>query len=134
MGFFFVPLSIVTFSDLSVVQTPTGTALFSLLRNIGSSVGVSIVVGALIRNTQRNFADIAPGVSLYNETYRHVPPPLVWDIETNSGLAAIGHEITRQATASAYISDFLLITIATVVCIPLVYLCRNPRAKRSVAS
>ena len=134
MGFFFVPLSIVTFSDLSVVQTPTGTALFSLLRNIGSSVGVSIVVGALIRNTQRNFADIAPGVSLYNETYRHVPPPLVWDIETNNGLAAIGHEITRQATASAYISDFLLITIATVVCIPLVYLCRNPRTKRSVAS
>lgn len=132
MGLFFVPLSILTFSDLSPTQMPNGTALFALSRNIGSSVGVSIVVGALIRNTQRNYADIAPGVSPFNEVYRHVPLPPFWDINTANGLAAIGHEITRQATASAYISDFLLLTVASIVCIPLVYLCRNPRAKRVV--
>ena len=72
MGFFFVPLSILTFSELSPTQMPNGTALFALSRNIGSSVGVSIVVGALIRNTQRNYADIAPGVSPFNEVYRQI--------------------------------------------------------------
>ncbi|MBL4720420.1 MAG: DHA2 family efflux MFS transporter permease subunit [Alphaproteobacteria bacterium] len=132
MGFFFVPLSIVTFSDLKAAQLPTGTALFALSRNLGSSIGVAVVVGALIRNTQRNYADLTPIVSPFNEIYRHVPLPSMWDIETRSGLAAIGHEIGQQASASAYITDFLLLTIASVVCIPLVFLCRNPRAKKTV--
>ncbi|MFT6583378.1 MAG: DHA2 family multidrug resistance protein [Alphaproteobacteria bacterium] len=132
MGFFFVPLSIVTFSDLTAAQMPTGTALFALSRNLGSSIGVAIIVGALIRNTQRNFADLTPGISPFNEIYRHVPLPAIWDIDTRSGLASIGHEITLQASASAYITDFLILTIASVVCIPLVFLCRNPRVKKAV--
>src|SRR3546814_2787379 len=54
LGFIFVPLSTVTFSTLAQHYRNEGTAMFSLMRNIGSSIGISIVFTLLARNTQVN--------------------------------------------------------------------------------
>lgn len=134
MGLFFVPLSIVTFSDLTPEETPDGSALFALARNLGSSIGISIVVATLIRNTQRNTADIVQGVNPFNETLRHVPMPEQWDMSTQSGLAALAHEVNQQALSTAYSTDFLILTVCTALAIPLVYVCRNPNLKPAARS
>ncbi len=59
LGFLFVPLSAATLSTLSPEQRTEGAGLYSLSRNIGSSVGISVVNALLTRNTQVNHADIA---------------------------------------------------------------------------
>ncbi len=52
LGFMFVPLSTITFSTLPGMFRTQGTALYSLMRNIGSSIGISLVIFLLTRNTQ----------------------------------------------------------------------------------
>src|SRR6185437_4403830 len=58
LGFIFVPLSTVTFSTLPVADRTQATGLYSLSRNIGSSIGISIVSALLVNSTQINHADI----------------------------------------------------------------------------
>ena len=52
LGFVFTPLSIITFSTLPRHMLTQGTAIFSLMRNIGGSIGISIVETLLAQNTQ----------------------------------------------------------------------------------
>ncbi len=58
LGFLFVPLSAATLSTLPPEHRTEGAGLYSLSRNIGSSVGISVVNAMLTRNTQINHADI----------------------------------------------------------------------------
>ena len=51
LGFVFVPLSAATFATLSPEMRAQGTAIFSLVRNIGSSIGISMVQTLLVRGT-----------------------------------------------------------------------------------
>ena len=66
LGFLFVPLSTVTLATLSAEHRTEGAGLYNLSRNIGSSVGISVVNALLTRNTQANHADIAQHVTAVN--------------------------------------------------------------------
>ena len=70
LGFLFVPLSVVTLSTLSPELRAEGAGLYSLSRNIGSSVGISVVNSLLTTNTQVNHADIAQHVTAVNRMLR----------------------------------------------------------------
>lgn len=63
LGFIFVPLSTVTFSSLAPRYRNEGTSLFSLARNIGSSIGISLVMTYLAQHTQINHAAFADFLS-----------------------------------------------------------------------
>ena len=63
LGFLFVPLSAATLSTLPLLERTEGAGLYSLSRNIGSSVGISVVNALLTRNTQVNHADIVQHVT-----------------------------------------------------------------------
>src|SRR4029077_2010465 len=60
LGFLFVPLSAVTLSTLPPAQRAEGAGIYNLSRNIGSSVGISVVNSLLTQNTQANHAAIVP--------------------------------------------------------------------------
>src|SRR5258705_676525 len=69
LGFLFVPLNTVTFATLAPEQRADGTGLFNLSRNVGSSVGISVVSYLLIRNNQVNHATIAGHVTAVNHAF-----------------------------------------------------------------
>src|SRR6185312_932612 len=69
LGFLFVPLTTVTFATLPTRLRPDGTGLYNLSRNIGSSVGISVVSYLLVRNNQINHANIASHVTAYNHAF-----------------------------------------------------------------
>jgi DHA2 family multidrug resistance protein len=122
LGFLFVPLNTVTFATLAPEQRADGTGLFNLSRNVGSSVGISIVSYLLIRNNQVNHATIASHVTAFNHafdnsTVRHALSP--W---TASGRAALDQVIQTQASIISYIDDFKLMMILSLVAIPLILL------------
>jgi MFS transporter, DHA2 family, multidrug resistance protein len=119
LGFLFVPLSTVALSTLAPKQRTEGAGLFSLSRNIGSSVGISVVNSLLIQNTQVNHADIVQHVTAVN---RILADPIItqfWNPLTAAGRAALDAMITRQAQIIAYLDDYKLLMIATLVVIPL---------------
>jgi MFS transporter, DHA2 family, multidrug resistance protein len=119
LGFLFVPLSTVTLSTLPPQQRTEGAGLFSLSRNIGSSIGISVVTSLLTQNTQANHADIARHVTAVNRVFESPNIAHFWNPATDAGRAALDAMITRQAQIIAYLDDFKLLMIATLVVIPL---------------
>ena len=119
LGFLFVPLSVVTLSTLPSELRAEGAGLFSLARNIGSSIGISVVNALLIRNTQVNHADIAQHVTAVNRVFQEPTIAQFWDPVTAAGRAALDAVVTRQAQIIAYIDDYKLLMIATLLVIPL---------------
>jgi MFS transporter, DHA2 family, multidrug resistance protein len=126
LGFLFVPLSAATLSTLPLSERAEGAGLFSLSRNIGSSVGISVVNSLLVQNTQANHAAIAPSVSAINRGFDSPAIAHFWNPMTAAGRAALDAVITRQAEIIAYIDDYKLLMIATLVVMPLLLVFKRP--------
>jgi DHA2 family multidrug resistance protein len=127
VGMMFVPLTVITFATLPVELRTDGSALFHLLRNLGSSIGIALAVTYLTRSTQHNRAELAEFASPLNEILR--APGLFgdWDLSSQAGLAAIELEINRQASMIAYVNDFHVMTLLALAALPLILLARNVR-------
>jgi DHA2 family multidrug resistance protein len=119
LGFLFVPLSAATLSTLPAEQRTEGAGFYNLSRNIGSSVGISVVNALLTRNTQVNHASIASHVTAVNHGFNNPAVAHFWDPMTAAGRAALDSVITVQAQIIAYIDDYKLLMIATLAVFPL---------------
>jgi DHA2 family multidrug resistance protein len=119
LGFLFVPLSTVTLGTLPPEQRTEGAGLYNLARNIGSSIGISIVTSLLTRNTQANHAEIVQHVTAVNRMFETPAIAQFWNPATDAGRAALDAMITLQAQIIAYIDDFKLMMIVTLAAIPL---------------
>lgn len=123
LGLLFVPVSILTYATLSPSLRAEGTALFSLSRNLGSSVGVSIVMAALTRNIWINQQELAARMQLPPELLAALPPTP----EAMAMPLAIMSELTHQAAEIAYVNNFHLLMWVSLAAIPLVaFLSRAP--------
>jgi DHA2 family multidrug resistance protein len=125
LGFLFVPLNTVTFATLAPEQRADATGLFNLSRNVGSSVGISVVSYLLIRNGQINHATIASHVTAVNPGFRDSVIAHAWSPWTASGRAALDQVVRNQASIISYIDDFKLMMILSLCAIPLVLLLRR---------
>jgi DHA2 family multidrug resistance protein len=128
LGFLFVPLSAATLSTLPAEARTEGAGLYSLFRNIGSSVGISVVNALLTRNTQVNHAEIASHVTAVNRGFEAPAVHHFWDPLTAAGRTALDAVITEQAQIIAYIDDYKLLMIATLAVLPLLVVFRRPSA------
>jgi len=126
LGFVFTPLSIITFSTLPRPLLTQGTAIFSLMRNIGGSVGISIVEALLAENTQIVHSRLVEHLRPDNPLAQApaLAPP--FSLTIPSGIAALNAEATRQAAMVAYIDDFKLMMIMVIIGLPLLLLLRRP--------
>jgi DHA2 family multidrug resistance protein len=130
LGFIFVPLSTVTLSTLSLELRAEGAGIFSLSRNIGSSVGISVMNALLITNTQINHAEIAQHVTAVNRAFDGAAITQFWNPLTAAGRAALDAVVTQQAQIIAYIDDYKLLMIATLAVIPLLVVFKQASAGR----
>ncbi len=124
-GIAYVPMATLTFATLAPELRNEGAALFSLTRNIGSSVGISAVQALLVSNTQIVHATLAEHVSPWNLLARD--PNLAAQLASHSGTAALNAGLTTQAAMIAYIDDFQLMFILTLATLPLLLLVRIAR-------
>ena len=127
MGLVFVPLSAATFATLSPDMRAQGTSLFSLVRNIGSSIGISLVQTMLVRNTVIAHAALTERVTYSNLAGQSPAIAKAFDMSTRGGAALLDSAVTHQATMIAYIDDFWLMLFLTVAVTPLLLLIRPPR-------
>jgi DHA2 family multidrug resistance protein len=122
LGLIFVPLQTLAFETLTARLRTTGAALLNLSRNIGGSVGISIVSTELVRMTQVAHADLAHNIT--EQTLPTIDPTVlqtVYPVVGQAALAMINGEITRQALFIAYLDDFKLMMIVTFAVLPLLF-------------
>lgn len=122
IGLIFVPLTTVAFWTLPVSLRTEASTLTSLMRNYGSGIGVSIVIGVLSRTHSNAGAFLAERANPYSDIVDAPWFPEHWNLGTTEGLSALGAEVSRQAMAIGFINDFHLITIGALASIPLVLL------------
>jgi len=120
IGLVFVPLTILAFGTLTPAYRADGAGVFTLVRNLGSSVGISIMQALHTENTDRVHARLVEGLRPDNPLMRLLPPP--FSLTNPAGIAALDNEVTRQASMVAYIDDFKVMAIVALLLIPALFL------------
>ena len=126
LGLVFMPLNAIAFATLDPKYRTEGSSLLNLFRNIGASVGISVVTAQLARGVQASHADLAG----------HVTPEALFGLDASiaerfgemgsAAFAMIDAEVNRQAAMIAYLDDFWLMTLVTALVVPLVVFLRRP--------
>jgi DHA2 family multidrug resistance protein len=124
-GLIFVPLSTVAFATLSPALRNEGAAMFTLIRNIGSAVGISVLQFMTIRNASTVHARLVEGVRPDNPAVSSAMPDL--DFSSAAALARFNGEITRQASMVSYVDAFHALFVVTIIVAPLILIMRPPR-------
>ncbi len=125
-GLVYVPLAAISFATLPGVFRNEGTAIFSLIRNIGSSLGISTVEALLTHHQQVLHERLAAEVTPYHQGWHALS---YVQLHSVSGLAALNHEVTHQAAMLAYNNDFWLMMWLSLLAVPLTMLLKRPPTK-----
>jgi DHA2 family multidrug resistance protein len=127
LGLIFVPLSTATFATLSPQMRSQGTAIFSLVRNVGSSIGISMVQTVLERSTVSTHAALVERITYANPAWNNPIVASTYDLNHPSGAAALDAMITQQSSMIAYINDFRLMLYLCIGVVPMLLFIKTPR-------
>jgi DHA2 family multidrug resistance protein len=134
LGFIFVPLSAAAFATLAQRYRNEGTAMFSLVRNVGSSIGISVVMTFLGHEAQVSHAGLGESINQFSRALHGPGIPEIWNLHSQLGLAALNGMVNHQAVTIAYLNDFRLMLYLTVLATPLLLLIRPPKRAGAPAS
>src|SRR5438445_9250762 len=134
LGCTFVPLNLLALSGLPHHILTQGTAIRALMRMLGGSIRSAVLETQLTQNTQiahsRLIEHLRPDNPLAQAPYLSAP----FSLTDPSGIAALDHEVTRQAAMIGYIDDFVLMLIVILASLPLLLLVRVPRRQPIAAA
>jgi len=125
IGFVFVALGTVAFGTLPPALRTQGTGLFNLMRNIGASIGISMMGYLLARNSAVTQAGLVEHVTPFRQVIRDHAQQL--GLAIPGGRAALAQLVTAQAETIAFIDNFKLMMFVSLLAIPLVMLVQRPR-------
>lgn len=125
LGLVFVPISTMAFSTLNPSGLPDATALFTLVRNIGSSIGISAFAVMLTQNTQINHSELSAFINPFNPNLWIANPSAAMGDRT--ALSQVDGLVNIQAQMVSYVSDFKLMMLVTLSAIPLIFLLKSPK-------
>jgi MFS transporter, DHA2 family, multidrug resistance protein len=127
LGFIFVPLNTVAFATLPAHWRTDGTALWTLVRNLGSSVGVSVVFAELVSKTAVFHSQLVEHITPFNGALQDADVSGVLSMTTDAGRALLDQMVTTQAEIMAYSNDFRLMTFISLAAFPLLLFLRTTR-------
>jgi DHA2 family multidrug resistance protein len=131
LGLLFVPISSIAFSTLPNHLRTSGTSLTTLVRNIGSSVGISMVIANLTSKTTYMHERLTESVTPFNQALQMPDVAAVLNLGTDTGRAMLDAIVTQQAAVIAYANDFKLMMVLTLLSIPLVFVIGKSRVQQS---
>ena len=127
IGLIFVPLNTLVFATVAPALRTEAASFYSLLRNLGGSVGVSLSVGILARQTQIAHADIGGAVSPF--TVPGADPNIAQALGATGDtiVALLDQVVNGQAAMIAYLDDFTLMMWLSLIAIPLIFVLKTPK-------
>jgi MFS transporter, DHA2 family, multidrug resistance protein len=134
LGLLFVPISSVAFSTLPGHLRTGGTSILTLMRNIGSSIGISMVIAQLTSGTTVMHARLAEDVTPFNDALQMPDVASMLNIKTDMGRAMLDMIVTQQANMIAYLNDFKLLMFLTLGVIPLVMIIGTAKKPTAAAA
>lgn len=124
-----MPLNILALSTLPRHILTQGTAIRSLMRNLGGSIGISVLVANLAEETQIVHSHLVEGLRPDNPLAQAPYLAAPYSLSTPGGIAMLNAEVTRQAAMVAYIDDFRLMMLIALATFPVLLLLRGARRR-----
>ncbi len=129
VGTIWVPLTVVTFSTLPASVRTETTAVYHLLRNIGSSFFISMMVTQIVRSTAMNYEHMTELATPYSRSFALPWVSGEWNMNSVESLATLSKEMARQASMISYLNAFGMYTLVSAAAIPLILLVSKPQKK-----
>ncbi|HEY6966781.1 MAG TPA: DHA2 family efflux MFS transporter permease subunit, partial [Burkholderiales bacterium] len=126
-GIIWVPLQSVGFAWLQPSQRTEAAAVLNLVRSVGSSIGVSIVLTMFTRSSTTARAQMVEHLTPVASAFRHADVVRGWDLSTVEGLAQAQRQVELQAQMIGYNNDFLMLACGALLALPLLLLIPNPK-------
>jgi MFS transporter, DHA2 family, multidrug resistance protein len=123
LGMIFVPLNTVAFASLAPALRTDAAAIFMLLRNIGGSIGISVAVAMLQRQTQISHADLGSGITPFSLPW--ADPATLAAAGAGAIVSVLDGTVNRQALMIAYLDVFRAMAIMSVSVLPLLLILRS---------
>jgi MFS transporter, DHA2 family, multidrug resistance protein len=135
LGFVFIPLSTVAFQTIDPKLRTEATSLFNLVRNLGSSIGISMMAAVLTANVQVNHAALAAWISPFNPNLNAlgIDPSFLASGAGAETAAQLNGLINAQSLMIAYLDDFRLMFWITLCALPLLLFMRYKPVKHTPA-
>jgi DHA2 family multidrug resistance protein len=127
-GLVFVPLSTVAFLTLSNDLRTDGTSMLTLLRNVASSIGISVVIAQLTEGSRRVYAVLDEHVTPFNHALQMPDVHSIINLSTDTGRALADVMLNIQAQIIAFSQDYQLVMIVTLCAIPLALMIGSTKA------
>jgi DHA2 family multidrug resistance protein len=130
VGVVWVPITAVAFGTLDAKHYAEASAIFHLLRNIGSSFFISLSIAEIVRTTGANYSRMTEMITPYNRSLAFPGVTGGWSFDTVQGLARIAKEIGRQANMIGYLNAFMMYTVASGLAVVFALLVRGRKMAR----
>ena len=125
LGFVFVPLQVIAFATLEPALRTEGTALLSLLRNVGSAIGISVTSALVTQNGQIEHSVLAGYITPLNRAFQGAGASLM--PTTAHGAQVLNGMLTHQSEIIAYNDDWKLMMLTSLPMLLLLLLMRSPK-------
>jgi DHA2 family multidrug resistance protein len=127
LGLIFVPLSTIAYATLERSRMAEAAGLYSLVRTMGSAIGISVITTILSRQSQVMWNELGGHVQRYNPALAEYLRPLHLAPTDPRAIALIAGQVAEQAQVAAMLDVFKLITWSFVLMLPLVFVLRRSR-------
>ncbi len=128
LGLVFVPLSTVAFLTLPNHLRTDGTSMLTLMRNVASSIGISIVIAQLTEGGRRVYAILSEHITPFNHALQMPDVRRMIDLNSDGGRALADAVVGMQAQIIAFSLDFQMVMIITLCAIPLAIMIGSSKA------
>jgi DHA2 family multidrug resistance protein len=125
LGFVFVPLQVIAFATLAPALRTEGTALLSLLRNMGSAIGISVTSALVTQNGQVEHSILTGFITPLNRAFQGSAASLM--PTTPHGAQVLNGMLTHQSSIIAYNNDWKLMMLLSLPMLPLLLIMRGPK-------
>ena len=127
MGLFFVPMSTLAFQNISPEKQDEASGIYSVMRSLGSSVGIAIIGWQLASRTNFHYATLTQQVSPFNSSVSAYLSPLGLSASSEQGATMLANEVMAQASMLAFQDAFVLSGIAAFAMLPVVFLIQKAK-------
>jgi DHA2 family multidrug resistance protein len=127
-GLVFVPLSTVAFMTLPNHLRTDGTSMLTLMRNVASSVGISIVIAQLTEGGRRVYAILSEHITPFNHAMQMPDVSGMINLGTDKGRAMADVMVALQAQIIAFSQDYQLVMFFILGTIPLAIMIGSTKA------
>jgi DHA2 family multidrug resistance protein len=130
VGFLWVPITLVLFSNFDPERTPEGSGIFHFVRSVASSYFISGSFVLAFHSEKMNYASLVQWITPFHEFFRFPMAAKHWDLGSQMDLLALSDEVTRQAVTIGFVNAFHLFTWVSLAVYPLIAMVAWPAPVR----